>query len=67
MEMKTINDMLETNILKKSSQFWGGVSRGASLRFGCPKRHPDDLLAKTGSHTTLVVPYAENTFGQLKD
>ena len=47
MEMKKINDMLETDILKKSSQFFLGVLRGVSLGFGCPKRHPDTLLAKT--------------------
>ena len=47
MEMKKINDMLETDISKKSPQNLLGVLRGASLGFGCPKRHPDALFAKT--------------------
>ena len=39
--------MLETDIFKKSSQNTLGVLRGAFQGFGCPKRHPDTLLAKT--------------------
>ena len=43
MEMKKNNYMLFRN----SSQFLGGVLRGAFLGFGCPQRHPHALLAKT--------------------
>ena len=46
-EMKKINDMLETVILEKSSQIFWGVLRGGLQGFGCQKRHPDTLLAKT--------------------
>ena len=47
MEMKKLNFMLEIAILRNSSQKHLGVLRGAFLRFGCPKKHPDALLAKT--------------------
>ena len=43
MEMKKINYMLEIDILRNSSQFFGGVLRGAFEGFGCPKRHPAGL------------------------
>ena len=39
--------MLEIGILRNSSQRYLGVLRGAFEGFGCPKRHPDALLAKT--------------------
>ena len=45
MEKKKINYMLE--ILGNSSEKTLGVLRGAFSGFGCPKRHPDALLAKT--------------------
>ena len=47
MEMKKFNYMLEIDILRNSSQKFLGVLRGAFSVFGCPKRHPDTLLAKT--------------------
>ena len=47
MEVKKSNYMLEIDILRNSSQKNLGVLRGAFLRVGCPKRHPDALLAKT--------------------
>ena len=46
--------MLEIDILRNSSQFLLGVLRGAFQGFGCPKRHPDALLAKTMVATILV-------------
>ena len=47
MEMKKVNYMLEIDILRNSSQRVLGVLRGWVLGVGCPKRHPDALLAKT--------------------
>ena len=47
MERKKFNYILEFDILRNSSQSFLGVLRGAFLGFGCPKRHPDALLAKT--------------------
>ena len=47
MEMKKNNHMLEIEISRNSSQKYLGVLRGAFEGFGCPKRHPDALLAKT--------------------
>ena len=47
MEMKKFIYMLEIDILRNSSQNFLGILRGAFLGFGCPKRHPDTLLAKT--------------------
>ena len=46
MEMKKINYVLAIDILRNSSIILG-VLRGAFKGFGCPKRHPDALLAKT--------------------
>ena len=46
-EMKKFNYMLEIDILINSSPKFLGVLRGAFQGFGCPKRHPDALLAKT--------------------
>ena len=53
MEMKKFNHMLEMDILRNSSQNILGVLRGAFLGFGCPKRHPDALLAKTMNHRSI--------------
>ena len=47
MEMRKINYKLEIDILRNFSQILLGVLRGAFSWFGCPKRHPDALLAKT--------------------
>ena len=47
MEMKKINYMPEIDILRNSSQNVFGALWGAFKVFGCPKRHPDALLAKT--------------------
>ena len=61
-EMKKFNYMLETDILSNSSPKYLGVMRGAFYGFGCPKRHPDTLLAKTMDEYVnsfmLVVPKA---------
>ena len=47
MEMEKFNNMLKNDIIRNSSQKFLGVLRGAFEGFGCPKRHPDALLAKT--------------------
>ena len=47
MEMKKFNYMVEIDILRNSSEFILAVLKGAFKGFGCPKRHPDALLAKT--------------------
>ena len=47
MEMIKFYYMLEIDILRNSSPKEVGVLRGAFDGFGCPKRHPDALLAKT--------------------
>ena len=47
MEMIKFNYMLEIDILRHFSPRKVGVLRGAFQGFGCPKRHPDALLAKT--------------------
>ena len=47
MEVKNFDYMLEIDILRNSSPKILGVLRGAFQGFGCPKRHPDALLAKT--------------------
>ena len=49
MERKTFNYMLEIDILRNNSEKHLGVLRGAFSGYGCPKRHPDALLAKTMS------------------
>ena len=41
-EMKKVNYMLEIDIFKDSPNFFW-----CPEGFGCPKRHPDALLAKT--------------------
>ena len=53
MEMKKFNYTLEINILRNSSQIFLGVLRGVFQGFGCPKRHPDALLAKTMTVTEI--------------
>ena len=47
MKMVKFNYMLEIDILRNSSPQKVGVLRGAFEGFGCPKRHPNALLAKT--------------------
>ena len=47
MEMIKFNYMLEIHFLRNSSPKKVGVLWGAFEGFGCPKRHPDALLAKT--------------------
>ena len=46
-EMKKFNYKLEIEIFRNSTLKNLGVLRGAFQGFGCPKRHPDALLAKT--------------------
>ena len=62
MEMKKINYMLEIEIdtLRNSSQIVLGVLRGAFQGYGCPKRHPDTLLAKTMLWSLLWAPESES-------
>ena len=43
---KKFNHMLDRHF-KKFLLIFGGVLRGGFRGFGCPKRHPDALLAKT--------------------
>ena len=45
--MKKFNYKLEIEIFRNSTQKYLGVLRGSFLGFGCPKRYPDALLAKT--------------------
>ena len=47
MKMRKFIYMLEINILRNIPQKKLGVLSGAFSGFGCPKRHPDTLLAKT--------------------
>ena len=46
-EMKKFNYEQEIEIFRNSTLKNLGVLRGAFSGFGCPKRHPDTLLAKT--------------------
>ena len=46
-EMKKFNYKLEIDIFRNSAQKSLGVLRGSFEVFGCPKKHPDALLAKT--------------------
>ena len=63
MEMRKFNHMLEVDILRNSSQIFLGVLSGVFQGFGCPKRHPDALLAKTMVIGLQVNPLnAETTF-----
>ena len=52
-EMKKFNYKLEIEIFINSTQKDLGVLRGSFEGLGCPKRHPDALLAKT-MHLTLL-------------
>ena len=54
MEMIKFNYMLEIDILRHFSPRKVGVLRGAFEGFGCPKRHPDALLAKTMATCEVV-------------
>ena len=45
--MRKFNYKLEIEIFRNSTQNILGVLRGSFQGFGCPKRHPDALLAKT--------------------
>ena len=54
MEMIKFNYVLVIDISRNSSPRKLGVLWGASEGFGCPKRHPDALLAKT--MMTIVAP-----------
>ena len=47
MEMKIFDYKLEIEIFRNSTLKYLGVLRGSFYGFGCPKRHPDALLAKT--------------------
>ena len=47
MEMKRFNYLLDIDISRNCSQKNLGVLRSVFYGFGCPKRHPDALLAKT--------------------
>ena len=47
--MKNFNYKLEIEIFRNLTQNILGVLRGSFQGFGCPKRHPDPLLAKTVS------------------
>ena len=60
--MKIFIYMLEIDILRNSSQNILGVLRGALEVFGCPKRHPDALLAKTMEQRTTNPSNAKATF-----
>ena len=46
-EMKKFNYKLEIEIFRNTTQNVLGVLRGSFQGFGCPKKHPDALLAKT--------------------
>ena len=46
-KMKKFNYKLEIDIFRNSTQNNLGVLKGSFQGFGCPKRHPDALLAKT--------------------
>ena len=46
-EMTKFNYKLEIEIFRNSTQNILDVLRGSLQGFGCPKKHPDSLLAKT--------------------
>ena len=52
--MKKFNYELEIEIFRNSTQKNLGVLRGSFQGFGCPKKHPDALLAKTMAGTFSV-------------
>ena len=61
MKMIKFNYMLEIDILRNSSPKKVGVLKGAFEGFGCPKRHPDALLAKTMTMTVFISCYFRTT------
>ena len=67
MEMEKINYMLEIDILRNSSQNFLGVLMGAFQGFGCPKRHPDALLAKTMALNVTCPPWSFQMPSQPSD
>ena len=66
--MKIFNYKLEIEIFRNSTQNYLGVLRGSFQEFGCPKKHPDALLAKTmqsfipSHHTPPSLPTYENDY-----
>ena len=52
-EMKKFNYELEIEMFRNSTQNILGVLRGSFQGFGCLKRHPDALLAKTMSQLVI--------------
>ena len=62
-EMKKFNYKLEIEILKNSTQKYLGGLRASFQEFGCPKRHPDALLAKT---MTVFIPQVSESNLNLK-
>ena len=56
--MKKFN--YEIQIFRNSTEKNVGVLRGSFQGFGCPKRHPDALLAKTMIVILLFKPEHEN-------
>ena len=48
LKLKKFNYKLDIEIFRNSSPKHLGVLRGSSFKgFGCPKKHPDALLAKS--------------------
>ena len=62
MEKEQFNYMLEIDILRNSSKNNLGVLRGAFQGFGCPKRHPDALLANTMPKSFTIANFGETSF-----
>ena len=62
-EMIKFNYNLEIDIFRNSIQKVLGVLRGCFKGFGCPKRHPDTLLAKT-MDVSLVDNYITSYFSR---
>ena len=58
-EMKNFNYKLEIEIFRNSTQKNLGVLRGSFYGFGCPKRHPDTLLAKTMVANMVMLPLSK--------
>ena len=57
-EMKKVNYKLEIEISRNSTLKNLGVLRGSFSGFGCPKRHPDAVLAKTTVLPLCILPFA---------
>ena len=55
-EMKIFNYKLDIDIFRNSTEKKLGVLRDSFQVFGCPKRHPDALLAKT-MHCRMIVSF----------